>query len=58
MFKEMTNKELLDFCRWRFCDYDVCKALDCEDNCINEDCPLVQFFDRMERLIDGEDDLK
>lgn len=52
-FSEMTDKQLLDFCRERFCEYSVCKACGCEEDCIDEDCPLVQFFDRAEKLMCG-----
>ena len=47
MFSKMSDKELLDFCWEKFCDYDVCKALECEDLCLDDDCPLVQLFERI-----------
>ena len=51
-FEDMTDEELLDFCYDRFCNYDVCKALDCEEDCTNEDCPLAQLFERFKRIIE------
>lgn len=53
-FSEMTDKQLLDYCRERFCEYRVCEACGCEEDCVTEDCPLVQFFDRTEKMICGE----
>ena len=49
MFKEMTDAELLDFCEDNFCEYKVCQALGCGDDCKDEDCPLVQLFDRFKK---------
>lgn len=51
MFKEMNNKDLLDFCEENFCEYDICKVLKCYKNCEDEDCPLVQLFNRFRSLI-------
>ena len=53
MFKEMTDSELLDFCENNFCELEVCKALKCENNCKDEDCPLVQLFDRFKKYTGG-----
>lgn len=49
MFKEMTDTELLNFCEDNFCEHKVCEVLGCEDNCKNEDCPLVQLFERFKK---------
>ena len=54
MFKDMTDMELLDFCEDHFCEYSVCQALKCEENCKDEDCPLVQLFDRFKARLKGE----
>lgn len=48
-FSEMTDKELLEFCEDNFCEYKVCQALKCEDNCKDEDCPLCQLFNRFKK---------
>ena len=48
-FRNMTDAELLDFCEEQFCQYDVCKALECDDLCKEDDCPLVQLFDRFKQ---------
>lgn len=56
MFKEMTDAELLDFCEENFCEYEVCQALKCGDNCKDEDCPLVQLFDRFRKHTEREKD--
>lgn len=53
MFKEMTDAELLDFCEDNFCEYAVCHALKCEDNCKDEDCPLCQLFERFKAKMKG-----
>lgn len=53
MFKNMTDKELLEFCEDNFCEYRVCEALGCEDNCKEEDCPLYQLFDRFRAKMKG-----
>lgn len=52
-FSEMTDAELLDFCEETFCEIDVCRALECGDNCKDEDCPLVQLFDRFKKYSEG-----
>ena len=52
MFKEMTDAELLDYCEDMFCDYKVCKALNCHENCKEEDCPLNQLFERFKMKIE------
>lgn len=54
MFSNMSDRELLDFCWDKFCDYDVCNALQCTSFCRDEDCPLVQLFDRFETKIKKE----
>lgn len=54
MFKEMTDAELLDFCEDNFCEHRICVALGCEDNCKEEDCPLVQLFDRFKKYTEDE----
>lgn len=53
MFKEMTDAELLDYCEDHFCEYAVCKALECEEDCMDEDCPLVQLFRRFKENMKG-----
>ena len=54
MFNNMSDRKLLDFCWEKFTDYDVCKALKCEDMCEDEDCPLVQLFERFDRRLKEE----
>ena len=51
MFSKMTDMELLDFCWEQFCDYDVCKALECDDLCGEDDCPLDQLFERIKSML-------
>lgn len=53
-FSKMTDAELLDFCEDNFCELAVCKALGCEENCIDEDCPLAQLFQRFKKKITEE----
>ena len=52
MFKEMTDAELLDFCEDNFCEYKICQVLKCHNDCKDEDCPLVQLFDRFRKKIE------
>lgn len=58
MFKEMTDAELLDFCEDNFCEYKVCQALKCEDNCKDEDCPLYQLFERFKKYTERKGGLE
>jgi hypothetical protein len=52
MFIKMSDKELLDFCQDNICEYSICQTLKCQDNCRDEDCPLVQLFERFRILSD------
>ena len=54
MFSNMSDRDLLNFCWERFCDYDVCKALKCESLCKDEDCPLAQLFERFDSRLKME----
>lgn len=49
MFEELSTKELVEFCMDKFCCYDVCEVLGCEDLCKEQDCPLYVLFDRVRR---------
>ena len=53
MFEEYSTKELAEFCMDKFCCIEVCKALGCEELCVEQDCPLYVLFDRVRRAEDG-----
>ena len=47
MFEEYSTEELVNLCMDKFCCIEVCKALDCEELCKDQDCPLWVLLERV-----------
>ena len=54
-FEKMTDQELINFCHINMLGIDVCNALQCDEFCKEENCPMVQLLNRFENYIKGGD---